>query len=905
MVEPRGNVQGADPNLYRTTYTYDGAGRLVTETNPLGHVMTNVYDAAGNRTSVTDANNKTTTYTYDAANRVLTQTAPDTGVTTYTYDVVGNKLTERNPTNQTTTYTYDANNRLASVTTLLGHKTTYFYDGNGNLTKQVEPRGNVAGANPDDYDTLFTYDAAGRLLTESDPLGNTTTYGYDPVGNRTSVRDANNHTTSYAFDGRNRLQSVTAPGGASTTYVYDDAGNVLSRTDANDHVTSYGYDAANRMTSKTLPLNRVWTYSYDAAGNLTQTVDANGNATQPTGDGTATQTWDRAGRLAAMNYSDATPDVTFAYDGVGNRSQMVDGAGTQTYTYDSVNRLKTVVRGSDTFSYNYNLAGNLTRRTYPDGTITDYTYDADSRLATAVSGGQTTSYGYDAAGNVLTTTLPAGNGHVEERTYDRAGRLTRVKNVKGANTLVDFSYTLDPVGNPTEVVRAGSAPGTTTYAYDVRDRLTEVCFQASCPGGGDPFIRWTYDGVGNRLTQARPTGTTSYAYNAANELTQAGSTTYTYDQNGNQLTAGTTTFTYDLANRLKTHFAGSTTTYTYDGVGDRRQASTGAQASKKTNFLWDVNHGLPQVALERDGNNALLRRYVYGRRRISMTSGGSASYYHYDNLGSVANLTSSTGATQWTWAYEPFGAIRMEIKASGTQPANLLKFTGEYLDPTALYHLRAREYDGAVGRFVQVDPEQPDPLDPVTSTYIYAAARPTLRVDPSGRWSEPTEASHLAIQMAVSPGVHPTPPGVGRPGLVYPIPIGYAKTFAPPKVHATAGLKGYPGTDFKAPAGALVVAVQSGTIRRLSGHDPSIPPAELHGAYGLSIYLRADSGTDFYYTHLGSRRVQRGDRVSAGQTIGTIANFHQFGNVDHTHIGAHGGSVTIEEVYAAPQVRAW
>jgi YD repeat-containing protein len=155
--------------------------------------------------------------------------------------------------------------------------------------------------------------------------------------------------------------------------------------------------------------------------------------------------------VTGINYSDATPDVTSAYDGVANRTQMVDGAGTQTYTYDSVNRLKTVVRGTDTFSYNYDVAGNLTRRTYPDGTITDYTYDADSRLATAVSGGQTTTYGYDAAGNVLTTTLPAGNGHVEERTYDRAGRLTRVKTVKGANTLVDFSYTLDPVGNPTQV----------------------------------------------------------------------------------------------------------------------------------------------------------------------------------------------------------------------------------------------------------------------------------------------------------------------------------------------------------------------------------------------------------------------------------------------------------------------
>jgi YD repeat-containing protein len=59
----------------------------------------------------------------------------------------------------------------------------------------------------------------------------------------------------------------------------------------------------------------------------------------------------------------------------------------------------------------------------------------DGRLDTAVSASQTTSYDYDAAANLVTTTLPSGNGHVEERTFDEAGRLTRVKHVKGEATL--------------------------------------------------------------------------------------------------------------------------------------------------------------------------------------------------------------------------------------------------------------------------------------------------------------------------------------------------------------------------------------------------------------------------------------------------------------------------------------
>jgi RHS repeat-associated protein len=746
-VGPRGNVQGADPNQYKTSYSYDAAGRTLTETDPLGNVSTYAYDNAGNRTSITDARNKTTGYTYDAANRLLTVTASDTGVTMYSYDAVGNKITEKNPNNQTTTYTYDANNRLASSTTPLGNKTTYTYDASGNLTKQVEPRGNVTGANPDDYATTSTYDAAGRLLTETDPLGNTTTYTYDAVGNKTSVKDANNHSTSYGYDGLNRLSSVTAPGGAVTAYTYDAAGNLLTRTDANNHATTYVYDAANRLTTMTLPLSRQWTYEYDAAGNRTKMIDANGNATQIAGDGTTTYGYDRADRLTGIDYSDSTPDVSYSYDVVGNRTQMTDGAGTQTYAYDAVSRLTNVTRGTDTFTYTYDLVGSLTRRTYPDGTIIDYTYDNDSRMAAVASGGQSTSYTYDAAGNITATTLPASNGYIEDRTYDRAGRLTRVKSIKSGSTLVDVTYTLDPVGNPTQVVRAGGLPGTTTYAYDARDRLTEVCFQAGCPGGADPFIRWTYDGVGNRLTEARPTGTTSYSYNAADQLLQAGSTVYTYDSNGNQTAAGSRTATFDLANRINSTSSGSTTTsYRYDGDGNRTESST---AGGTTSYVWDSTHQLPELALERAPG--VTRRYTYGHELIAVNANSNDFYFHRDRLGSTVNLTSANGTPQWTYDYEPFGKTRWENKDDPGAPSNLSKFAGELEDAAAIYNLRAREYDAAQGRFLQLDPITPRTGLGANALYVYADDRPTYYVDPSGETFEPADASVVAANRAASP----------------------------------------------------------------------------------------------------------------------------------------------------------
>jgi len=429
-----------------------------------------------------------------------------------------------------------------------------------------------------------------------------------------------------------------------------------------------------------------------------------------------------------------TPDVAFTYDAVGNRLTMTDGQGQETRTYDGLDRLLTVTRGQHTFAYVYDANGNITRRSYPGGTIADYAYDALDRLTSVSSAGQQTSYAYDAASNLVQTTLPSGNGYVETRVYDRAGRLVEVASTKGTSTLARFQLTLDPVGNPLQIVRTGALQQTQTYTYDPNDRLTQVCFQAgTCPGGADPFIRWSYDRVGNRLTEARPSATTSYSYDARDRLLSAGPTSYTYDANGNQLAAGSRTFAYDLANRLKTTTQGSTTTtYSYDGDGLRLQASTGAQASRKTNFLWDVSFGLPQLALERDGTGNPLHRYTYGVQRISMTSGNSTSYYLRDGLGSSANLTSSAGATQWTWSYEPFGSIRTETKAQGNQPDNPMRFTGEYADPTGLYHLRARQYDPQLGRFLSRDPAGQTVNESVLSAYVYVANRPTVLVDPSG-----------------------------------------------------------------------------------------------------------------------------------------------------------------------------
>ena len=148
---------------------------------------------------------------------------------------------------------------------------------------------------------------------------------------------------------------------------------------------------------------------------------------------------------------------------------------------------------------------------------------------------------------------------------------------------------------------------------------------------------------------------------------------------------------------------------------------------------WDPNAGLPQLVAERNGSGTLLRRYRQGLATVSMDTGGNPSYYHYDGLGSVVNLTGSTGVTQWTYAYLPYGGVRTETKNQNQAPLNVLRFSGELLDPTDLYYLRARSYDPGSGRFLSTDPASAGPTDPYVSAYAYANGNPVRFVDPTGR----------------------------------------------------------------------------------------------------------------------------------------------------------------------------
>ncbi|PKO04434.1 MAG: hypothetical protein CVU41_16860 [Chloroflexi bacterium HGW-Chloroflexi-3] len=774
MYDMLGRQTSATDALGQTTFmAYDALGHLTTLTEPLGKVTQFEYDTNGNQTAAVDPLGNRTTYTYDAANHQTRVDYPDGSFETTTYDWRGNALTHTDAAGHTTRNQYDLARQFTSVTVADGMTdagtTSFGYDAAGRKTSQTDPLGNT---------TSYTYDNAGRLLAITDALNQTTAYAYDAAGRRTSTTDAQNHTTLYAYDVRNRQTITTYADGTTTTLTYDGNGQKLSRTDQGGKATLYTYDDAGELLSVADPMGHLTAYGYDAAGNLLTITDANGHVTafgydelgrqvekvwpdssfeafgydlndnqtsHRLADGqTNAYLYDEMGHLTQVDYFNGQR-VNYTYTADGLQQTVVDGRGTTNYAYDNQDRLAGITQpDGQVVSYSYDAAGNRLSMTTPAGTI-HYSYDGAGQLASVTGpSGAISNYSYDAAG--LRTQLVLPNGVTIDYGYDALDRLTSIDQHLGAATLASYAYTLDPAGNRLSVNEADGS--SIQWAYDDayrlasetrRDTSNAVAYQAG----------FTYDAVGNRLTQTVGTATTQYTYNDLDQLLSAGAAQYQYDGRGNlaRVTDGAdvTQYAYDAADRLRgvTLPDGTAVAYTYDAAGRRVRQSVAAQV---TNYLWDEISPYGDVVLETDGSGSALASYVLGGAELlAQIRGGVMSYYLHDGQGSTRALSDDSGAATDTFAYTAFG----ELYSKTGLTTNPYLYTGQRLESIiGLYYLRIRNYDPIIGRLLTRDPYLSDPKYTFElNRYVYVANNPVSRTDPIGLQAM-TEYSQVNSQEA-------------------------------------------------------------------------------------------------------------------------------------------------------------
>jgi len=706
-----------DPAGRRTTYTYDAADQLIKTASPDDAATGTTYDYRGNPLTETDQAGRVTRNQYDQAGNLTNVTVADgtadASTTSYGYDAAGRKTSETDALGNTTSYTYDATGHLTTVTDPLGHTTTYTYDANGLTASHIDAK---------DHQTGYAYDVRGRLVKTAYADGTTTLQGYDGVGNVLSSADQLGRTTAYSYDAAGELLATTDPLSDTTAYRYDAAGNLITVTDANGHQTGSSYDALDRLTTQTWPDGSSESYGYDAVGNQISHQLADGHTNR--------YSYDALDRLSGVAYLDGQR-VDYTYTSTGQQQTVTDGRGVTRYTYDNQDRPTGITQPTGlSVAYSYDAAGNRLSLTTPAGTTT-YGYDALNRLATVTDPSHgTTTYGYDPVGNRTGLTLP--NGVTTDYTYNALDRLTGIVQHKaGQSPLASYAYTLDANGNRVGAVEGdGSSIG---WGYDQAGRVTsETRYGGN--GAVTSRLSYSYDNVGNRLSMAANGQTTDYSYNASDQLVNAGSKRYSYDRRGNLVGVAdggsAASYGYDAANHLTgaTTPNGTTTSYGYDAAGRRVNATT---SGTTTGYLWDEASAYGDVALETAGSGTPQASYTLGNSELlSQKRGASTSYYLRDGQNSTRALTDGSGSVTDRYSYDAFGTLQDRQGST----ANPYLYTGQQYDTTTgLYNLRARYYNPADGRFLSRDTAGFDQSSPTNlNRYLYAASDPINGMDPSG-----------------------------------------------------------------------------------------------------------------------------------------------------------------------------
>ncbi len=462
---------------------------------------------------------------------------------------------------------------------------------------------------------------------------NVVSYAYDDVGRLVCATNAVGESEVYRYDEQHVILERGLAGGASffwewersgkaarcvrhwasfsqmdTRYAWGEDGRVVvHNADGSQEV--YVHDDRARLVQRIDPDGAQHFKSYDDKGRLTVEQD-------PLGAVTAYQ-YDDAGRLVALFPGDDEPT---------------------SYEHDN-GFVRVVRRGEAVWKYERNDQGDVTRRTDPDGEVTDYSYNKYGQL-TGVWYPDHSCHRlvWNERGQLIEEQLP--NGGAKRYRYDDLGRQIAREDEQGGLT----GYQWDSVGRLIRIVLPGGA--TREYSYNPygkitteRDELGHVTRYEYADGlhlisrrlnADGSQVNYRYDNARLLLTEIENEVGETYRLNYhPNGLIQqeigfdGQRTAYVYDLNGNlqektehgdDSSQLVTFYQRDHAGRLvrKTLPDGNKVDYTYDRQGN----------------LLSVDDGHWALAYEYDSQNRLTGEH----------QGWGTLRYGYDACGQLQHL---------------------------------------------------------------------------------------------------------------------------------------------------------------------------------------------------------------------------------------------------------------------------
>jgi YD repeat-containing protein len=494
------------------TFTYDSAARLLqTTTTNNGAYTRNVYGPTyvqSFSTVNTVADEAYSIQNFDGASRVISAASNHPGSQggyrgqTTAYDLMGRMIKQSNPTEISskwvpkgddvagwvyTQQTYDWKARPLVTTNTDGAQKSASYSACGCAGSEVTTLTDEMGRRQKIYSDVLGRAAKTEILNWNSTVYSTTANTYNALDQVTRVREyqgadtsTTHQDTTATFDGWGRLKTRHLPEqqvdpniAASTdhtTWDYNNDDTIQKITDARGASASYSYNNRHLTTGIT--------YAVPAGSNIP-----------------------------------VTPNVSFAYDAVGNRISMTDGSGSVSYSFDQLSRVTSEARtfvdfsGSYPLNYTYNLANELTSLSVPfTSQQVGYNYDAAGRLSGVTASGFSATY-YGGSGPPQTQTLTTFLSNINYRAWGGRKSMTYGNTVSDA---ISYNARLQP----------------TSYTLS---NVNYTNYTASYPFPTYSSMSWTFDYYNDGRQHHAWDSTNnwfdrSYAYDHAGRLSEA--TTY-------------------------------------------------------------------------------------------------------------------------------------------------------------------------------------------------------------------------------------------------------------------------------------------------------------------------------------------------------------------------------------------
>ena len=370
-------------------------------------VSSYTYNAFGEVTEQTDANNRTTSYAYDRLGRVTTKQLPlSEGTVTYTYDI--NSGSD------------NAKGRLAKLDDPAQTK-TFSYDKLGRTKKEIRNHKTIAHTQLNvNYETEYEYDLLGRLKSvkyPENPLSDTRAKACYEYGTTSFVKkiQINVDATSLLFIANCNRDIVS-------NITYNEFGQTQMFTLGNGVKTKYTYDIKGRLTNLKSQREK------DGSVKIYQDADY-------------TFALDNNIKSIGNNNSYYNASYAYTYDGL---DRLVDSNGSFKEHPDPTNSNDTSIQKFRR-AFQYTKNGNLTRKEIFDTQTQqvthrwNYTYSNHAATQVQVNGVNHLRMTYDSVGNLTDKEDLTGNLH-KEITYNSYNRISQVKDVHRSLVVGTYHY---------------------------------------------------------------------------------------------------------------------------------------------------------------------------------------------------------------------------------------------------------------------------------------------------------------------------------------------------------------------------------------------------------------------------------------------------------------------------------